>query len=134
LIHGYRITHSRHASDVVCCERLGGAPGVRSVHACPETGAAPPPAAAPTSSIEQPAQRANPASEHCVASDGRLAIEALPNGAKYGACMFEDNRQCEEWALLRGECPVGGKRITGYATSAGRYCAITGGEYTMKLG
>ncbi len=30
---------------------------------------------------------------------------------------------------VRGECPVGGIRITGYATDAARYCAITKGEY-----
>ena len=42
-------------------------------------------------------------------------------------CYFDDNRQCEEWALLRGDCPVGGEKVTGYVTEAGRYCAITGG-------
>ena len=46
-------------------------------------------------------------------------------------CYFEDNRQCEEWALLRGDCPVGGVKVTGYATPAARYCAITGGTYTV---
>ena len=52
-----------------------------------------------------------------------------------GVCYFEDNApltnggQCEEWALLRGECPVGGVKVTGYATEAARYCAITGGTY-----
>jgi len=46
-------------------------------------------------------------------------------------CLFEDNRQCEAWALLRGECPVGGLRVTGYATDAARYCAITGGRYAI---
>lgn len=96
---------------------------------------APEPAAVPASAPAAAAvQRANPASENCVARGGRLAIEALPSGAQYGICMFEDNRQCEEWALLRGECPVGGRRITGYATAAGRYCAITGGEYTVISG
>ena len=37
--------------------------------------------------------------------------------------------QCEEWALLRGDCPVGGIKVTGYVTPAAAYCAITGGEY-----
>ena len=46
-------------------------------------------------------------------------------------CYFEDNRQCEEWALLRGDCPGGGVKVTGYVTPAGRYCAITGGEYAI---
>ncbi len=91
----------------------------------------PPPA--PTIGAAAP-QRANPASTHCVEAGGRLAIEKLPSGGEFGVCLFEDNHQCEEWALLRGECPVGGRRITGYATAAGRYCAITGGQYTDVTG
>jgi len=83
---------------------------------------------------EAPVRLANPASTHCVKAGGRLAIEKLPSGAEYGLCLFEDNRQCEEWALLRGDCPLGGRRITGYATAAGRYCAITGGTYTVVAG
>ena len=79
-------------------------------------------------------QRANPASENCVKVGGRLAIEKRPDGGEFGVCYFEDNHQCEEWALLRGDCPVGGRRITGYATQAGRYCAITGGEYIDVTG
>jgi hypothetical protein len=31
-------------------------------------------------------------------------------------CVFGDNRQCEEWALMRGQCPAGGIRVTGYVT------------------
>ena len=33
--------------------------------------------------------------------------------------------------MFRGECPVGGLRVTGYITTAARYCAITGGRYTV---
>jgi putative hemolysin len=87
-----------------------------------------PAASAPTT------QLANPASTNCVKVGGRLVIEKNPAGAEFGVCLFEDNHQCEEWALLRGECPVGGRRITGYATRAGRYCAITGGQYTVTSG
>ena len=65
---------------------------------------------------------------------GRLVVEKSPTGGQFGVCLFEDNHQCEEWALLRGECPVGGRRITGYATQAGRFCAITGGQYTDVTG
>lgn len=46
-------------------------------------------------------------------------------------CLFDDNKQCEEWALLRGDCPPGGIKVTGYVTPAARYCAITGGEYSV---
>jgi len=71
---------------------------------------------------------------NCRKAGGRLSIEKNPAGAEFGVCLFEDNHQCEEWALLRGDCPVGGRRITGYVTQAGRYCAITGGQYTDVTG
>ena len=74
---------------------------------------------------------ANPASANCTAVGGTLQIETRDDGGQFGVCYFEDNRQCEEWALLRGDCPVGGVKVTGYITAAGRYCAITGGEYAV---
>ena len=70
---------------------------------------------------------ANPASVNCAEKGGKLEIRKNKNG-EYGVCLFEDNRQCEEWALLRGNCPVGGKKITGYENEAEVYCAITGGQ------
>lgn len=76
------------------------------------------------------AQLANPASERCVQEGGTLQIEQRPDGGQFGVCVFADNRQCEEWALFRVECPAGGLRVTGYLTPAARYCAITGGRYT----
>jgi putative hemolysin len=66
-----------------------------------------------------------------VAKGGTLHIERRPNGGQFGVCVFADNRQCEEWALLRGECPAVGLRVTGYVTPAARYCAITGGRYAV---
>lgn len=75
-------------------------------------------------------QLANPASVNCTQQGGTLVIELRPDGGQFGVCVFVDNYQCEEWALLRGECPRGGLRVTGYVTKAGRYCAITGGRYT----
>jgi putative hemolysin len=74
---------------------------------------------------------ANPASENCTAQGGTLTIETRGDGGQYGVCYFEDNQQCEEWALLRGECPVGGVKVTGYVTPAARYCAISGGTYAI---
>jgi len=80
----------------------------------------------------QPApQLANPASQSCVKQGGTLTIERRPDGGQYGVCVFTDNYQCEEWALFRGECPKNGLRVTGYITPAARYCAITGGRYTV---
>ncbi len=74
---------------------------------------------------------ANPASENCVKQGGTLQIEERGDGGQFGVCYFEDNLQCEEWALFRGECPAGGVKVTGYATPAGRYCALTGGTYAV---
>ena len=71
---------------------------------------------------------ANPASVNCIQQGGTLSIEEGGSG-QIGVCYFEDNRQCEEWTLMRGECPAGGVKVTGYVTPAGRYCAITGGMY-----
>ena len=74
---------------------------------------------------------ANPASGHCGEVGGELRIESLGDRGQIGVCYFEDGRQCEEWALFRGECPVGGRRVTGFVTERARYCAIRGGRYEM---
>ena len=76
-------------------------------------------------------QLANPASQNCAKQGGTLDIQRRPDGGQFGVCIFTDNHQCEEWAMFRGECPVGGLRVTGYITPAARYCAITGGRYTV---
>ena len=80
---------------------------------------------------EVKARIANPASVNCVKKGGELVIQKRCDGGEYGVCVFEDNRQCEEWAMFRGECPVGGVKITGYLTPAARYCAIRGGKYRV---
>lgn len=74
---------------------------------------------------------ANPASKNCIEKGGKLKIKINPKG-EYGICIFEDNKQCEEWALLRGECPAGGVKITGYQTEQAKSCAIIGGNYSEK--
>lgn len=74
---------------------------------------------------------ANPASTNCIDQGGTVDIRERGDGGQYGVCVFDDNRQCEEWAMLRGDCPVGGLRITGYLTDAAVYCAITGGDYVV---
>ena len=86
---------------------------------------------APAQGQSAPTGLANPASQNCAARGGTLKIERRPDGGEYGVCVFADNYQCEEWAMLRGHCPVGGLRMTGYVTAAARYCAITGGRYAV---
>jgi len=74
---------------------------------------------------------ANPASTNCINKGGTLKSQKGGGGGEYGICIFEANRQCEEWALFRGECPIGGKKITGYVTPAAQFCVITGGSYDI---
>lgn len=73
---------------------------------------------------------ANPASTYCIKMGGTLSIQKRGDGGEYGVCLFADNRECEEWALFRGACPVGGLKITGYTTPAQVYCVIQGGKTT----
>ena len=49
---------------------------------------------------------ANPASENCVKQGGALEIRKEAGG-EVGYCHFADGSECEEWALLRGECRPG---------------------------
>ena len=80
---------------------------------------------------KHPSYLPNPASVNCVKKGGKVVIEKRGDGGEYGICLFEDNRQCEEWAMFRRNCPAGGIKVTGYVTPAAQYCAITGGEYAI---
>ena len=73
---------------------------------------------------------ANPASVNCDQKGGKLEMHDRGDLGKYGVCVFEHNRQCEEWAMFRGECREGGVDVTSYATDAAVFCTISGGEYT----
>ena len=86
---------------------------------------------APVANAPDGVQRANPASENCIKEGGQSRAETSPTGGQYSVCVFEDNHQCEEWAMLRVDCRKPCVRITGYATDAGRFCAISGGSYAV---
>ena len=43
----------------------------------------------------------NPASVHCVEQGGRSETRTAKDGGQFGICVFNDGRQCEEWALFR---------------------------------
>ena len=69
----------------------------------------------------------------CLSEGGQQVFEQKRgDGVVYQVCLFSDNRQCELKALIRGECPRGGLKITGYITEASRYCVLTGGFYIIK--
>jgi hypothetical protein len=80
-----------------------------------------------TSSKQSSTGIANPASANCVKLGGNLVMNTRGDGGQYGLCYFEDNKACEEWALLRGDCPVGGVKTTGFDTIDQKYCAWSGG-------
>jgi len=71
------------------------------------------------------------ASSNCVEKGGTIQKKQRGDGKEYNVCLFEDNRQCEAESLLKGDCPVGGLKITGYITDAAVYCAILGGKYSI---
>ncbi len=83
----------------------------------------------PNSNIEktQTFNITNPASQNCLNKGGQLEI-LKNNLGEYGVCVFENNYQCEEWALLRDECPLGGVEITNYNSESEKYCVITGNQ------
>jgi putative hemolysin len=87
------------------------------------------PGVPPSSSAAQPAAIANPASVNCIRQGGRLLIVTRPDGGQYGICVFVENKQCEEWAMFRGECPVGGVDVSAWKTDAAKFCVLTGGQY-----
>ncbi len=55
------------------------------------------------SPAQQQASLANPASVNCVHIGGTLQIVQTAEG-QTGICKLPNGHQCEEWALLRGEC------------------------------
>ena len=77
---------------------------------------------------------ANPASEYCVQAGGVLDIREKPDSSQYGVCIFPNKKECEEWALFRGECPEDGIDVSSYRTVLESYCAITGGEVDEEEG
>lgn len=84
-------------------------------------------AVSPTQAVSPTTTLANPASVNCTKVGGALLIKTRGDGGQYGLCDFGDNMQCEEWALFRGDCPVGGRKTTGFDTIEQKYCAWLGG-------
>lgn len=74
----------------------------------------------------------NPASEYCIKVGGTLETETRGDGGEYSICNFKDNMSCEEWALYRKDCPVGGVKTSGYDTPEEIYCVQQGGKTITK--
>lgn len=73
----------------------------------------------------------NPASENCIEKGGNLSIMKNGSGAEFGLCRFEDDKACEEWALMRGDCPSGGIKTVGFNNEEA-YCIWLGGKTEKK--
>src|SRR6056297_267935 len=81
-----------------------------------------------SNNVNKKVSMSNPASEYCLQSGGELEIQKKSDGSQYGICVFPNGNKCEEWALLKGECPAQGVDTSSYRTVLESYCAITGGE------
>ena len=77
---------------------------------------------------------ANPASANCVEQGGTLEIESRGDGGQYGVCHLAIGRACEEWALMRGECPKSGAEVAGLSSADARYCVLQGGQLILDGG
>lgn len=74
-----------------------------------------------------PVGLANPASEYCAEKGGQWKTRNNSVGEQ-GVCYFSEMRQCEEWAMYRGECPVGGADLSAHLNNkANQYCLMVGG-------
>ena len=64
--------------------------------------------ASPTEAVDPARESAsglpNPASVFCQEQGGRLEIRTDTQGGQFGACIFPDGSECDEWAFYRGEC------------------------------
>ena len=46
---------------------------------------------------------ANPAAQNCVDKGGKVDIRERKSG-QYGVCVFPNDKECDEWALYKGQC------------------------------
>ena len=74
-----------------------------------------------------PVALANPASTFCVENGGQWKTWNNQVGER-GICYYSALNQCEEWAMFRGECPVGGADLREYINDKNKqYCLMVGG-------
>ncbi len=53
---------------------------------------------------ENKTEIANPASVYCESHNGKSEIRTVEDGSQLGYCIFQNKKECEEWAFYRGEC------------------------------
>ena len=75
---------------------------------------------------------ANPASTNCIKVGWTSEIKTKPDWSQYWVCVFEEWRQCEEWALFNWKCAVWWRKLTWYIWEYAKFCAITWNTFTNK--
>ncbi|MCW5876313.1 MAG: DUF333 domain-containing protein [Anaerolineales bacterium] len=71
---------------------------------------------------------ANPASAYCVEQGGRHEVRTDGSG-EYGVCVFNDGRECEEWAFYQDNACAG---PAGMPNPASVYCAENSGTVDIR--
>ena len=69
----------------------------------------------------------NPASKNCVDKGGKLEIVTEKDGGQVGMCHLPNGMVCEEFALLRKECPATSKPVI-----AGGYTSVSVNNADVK--
>lgn len=77
------------------------------------------PAREPASELtsEPVSEVANPAAAYCEVQGYTYEIRTAEDGGQYGVCIGPEGRECEEWALYRGECRLAGEETDKPVTS-----------------
>lgn len=70
----------------------------------------------------------DPASEYCIKVGGDLKAQTRSDGGEYSLCNFANDQSCEELALYRRDCPIGGVKTAGFNTPEQIYCVQLGGK------
>lgn len=82
--------------------------------------------------VTSTSQIANPASVNCKNEGGQLVIKKRGDGGEYGLCWVGEGLACEEWAMMRGDCPKDGAYVGEYngkaQSEAQIYCVASGGS------
>lgn len=71
---------------------------------------------------------ASAAYSKCIQNGGFVTTARRGKSGYYQICNFEDDMNCDLYALYSGQCPVGGVHTIGYSTTAQVYCALRGGK------
>lgn len=71
---------------------------------------------------------ASAAYSKCVQNGGFVTTARRGKSGYYQVCNFDDDMNCDLYALYSGQCPVGGVHTIGYSTTAQVYCALRGGK------